>query len=930
MVLLTRPYIYLLRVCFLLGVFFTMHGAVWAQTTIEPVLLTDSIDRLESAEIRKHQLFLSGEFSLEAVTSDTTLPWQPARGRYETKEDFYGWNKISFQNIGQKIRHDFLIFYSGVSEAKAYILKDGKLIDSLTEENMDALPGLGNSFPISLRPGEKQTLYYYGLYQAGVYSNPPSITSLSAGARVIKSRVVLHYQNYLYAGIMISLVVMSLLLFGLFKERMFIFFALMSFGFIVYFQVIRLLSGMLSFTWLRFGWVWPVDIGLIFIILGSTGFIFDYLNLTQRRSWRSTVFMAFTILAVVACLFTRSDFSDWRTMVLISNSAIVLWMIIAIYVMVYYALRAVPEAKVLLGSVTAMVLFGMAYLLSNNVYGQNSSFASLLQIGTVIFSGIIFVGLYNKVGFIRAKTIQLSNQNNFITRFFTNISHEFRTPLTLMLGPVEQLMERQNTAADQELLEIVQRNAQRQLRLVNQILELSRLEATQLLLHARNVDVLPVLRRIVYGYESLAEQRQIDLSFRTELESLVLRVETDKLETICYNLLTNAFKFTPDGGAITVNLSLDNGAAVVTIHDNGSGIKASALPHIFNRFYSDDEHQYTALEGSGVGLALTRELVRLHGGEITAKSVPGKKTTFRITLPYEPGLVVDVLQETSVNENTPLAIVAQKTTDLLHATPTSNKTVTVAPLIVVVEDNSDLQHYLATSLSPHYRVQLAANGREGLALIEQVMPDLVISDVMMPEMDGFEMCGLLKSRLTISHIPVILLTARSTSEDKVAGLSTGADDYLTKPFNQKELLARARNLIESRKLLRERFAASITLKPEEVTSTSVDREFLLAAMNAVEQNIDKEDFKVAELARELAMSRTSLNQKFRALLDQSTNEFIQNVRLERAADLLLKQQGLPVGDVAFQTGFKSTSYFVRCFREKFGETPGNYRKSASG
>ena len=246
-------------------------------------------------------------------------------------------------------------------------------------------------------------------------------------------------------------------------------------------------------------------------------------------------------------------------------------------------------------------------------------------------------------------------------------------------------------------------------------------------------------------------------------------------------------------------------------------------------------------------------------------------------------------------------------------------------MIVVVEDNPDLQRYLTTSLSPHYRVQVAANGREGLTLIEQVMPHLVISDVMMPEMDGFEMCGLLKSRLAISHIPVILLTARSTSEDRVAGLNTGADDYLTKPFLQKELLARTRNLIESRKLLRERFAASITLKPEEVTTTSVDQEFLQAAMKAVEKNIDKEDFKVDALARELAMSRTSLNRKFRALLDQSTNQFIQNVRLERAADLLQKQD-LTVSEIAMETGFSSTGYFIRCFRDKFGETPGGFRK----
>ncbi|MFT5999862.1 MAG: DNA-binding response OmpR family regulator [Neolewinella sp.] len=245
-----------------------------------------------------------------------------------------------------------------------------------------------------------------------------------------------------------------------------------------------------------------------------------------------------------------------------------------------------------------------------------------------------------------------------------------------------------------------------------------------------------------------------------------------------------------------------------------------------------------------------------------------------------------------------------------------------------MEDNPDLQTFLASRLSPAYRVRVAANGREGLALIDELMPDLVISDVMMPEMDGFEMCAALKTRLPISHIPVILLTARATSEDRLKGIGLGADDYLTKPFNHKELLARARNLIESRKLLRERFAAAIVLKPEEVTTTPVDQEFLQVAMKAVEGNMDREDFKVGALANELRMSRSTLNRKFRALLDQSTNQFIQNVRLERAADLLLKRN-LTASEVAVETGFGSLSYFIRRFREKIGSTPGDFRKAVA-
>lgn len=926
--MLTRLRTYFLRACFLLGAFFIVDGAVRAQVSVGPVVLTDSIEVLMSFLTLPYELALpvtSEHFTLEAVISGDSLPWRLAADGFESANDFYSWNKVTFYNAGTKIRNDVLLILGNVESEEVYLFEQEELVFSIEEEDMGTFPGYEIALPMSLRPGEAKTLYYHYRSQAGTHSVLSSKVVLTAKKEIIRTLILDHSLSYLYVGVMLGLVLFSLLLFGLFRERSFVFFAVMTFGFIVYFQGSKILIGLLSFSWLKVGWLIPTDIGLVVVLMACTGFIYDYLNLRQRRGWRSTIFLFFAGLSILCCLIYRIGNILHPLLYLFSNIFILLWVASGVLIIVHYALKSVAEAKVLSLSIGLLTLFGAghAFLLLFN--GTSTTFSQLFQVGSVVFSAVIFTGLYSKVNAIRDKTTQLAGQNNFITRFFTNISHEFRTPLTLMLGPVEQLLERHQAPEDQELLTTVQRNAQRQLELVNQILELSRLEATQLLLNAKNIDVVPVLRRIVSGYESLAQQRRVDLSFRTELETLVLRVETEKLETICYNLLTNAFKFTPGGGTIAVRLSQNKDVAELTIEDTGSGIKASALTHIFNRFYSDDEHQYTALAGSGVGLALTRELVRLHGGEITAASIPGEKTTFRITLPYEPGLSADVLEETPVKENTQVDV------DLAHAaavtitSPTTSKAPADAPLIVVVEDNPDLQRYLTTSLSPHYRVQVAANGREGLALIEQVMPDLVISDVMMPEMDGFEMCGLLKSRLAISHIPVILLTARSTSEDRVAGLNTGADDYLTKPFLQKELLARTRNLIESRKLLRERFAASITLKPEEVTTTSVDQEFLQAAMKAVEKNIDKEDFKVDALARELAMSRTSLNRKFRALLDQSTNQFIQNVRLERAADLLQKQD-LTVSEIAMETGFSSTGYFIRSFRDKFGETPGGFRK----
>jgi signal transduction histidine kinase/DNA-binding response OmpR family regulator len=725
---------------------------------------------------------------------------------------------------------------------------------------------------------------------------------------------------YTYAGVMLGLILMSLVLFVSLREKSFLLLSFVLLGFVGYIQNYYQVDGWLSFDRMGVPFWFDNIIGLLLMIPALTGYIYYYLDLNKRPFRLRPLFLGLPVLQVVAMTGAYAFIDHFGVLLSIANVVLFLW-IMATAIIIIRAVRAGSrEASILLIALSLLILGGaaLAILLTFKCTVSTKLLVLVLQVGSVLFSGLIFYGLFLKVTAIRQHAREVESRQEFIRRFFVNITHELRTPLTLIHGPVERLLSRITSADDTALLRTIQRNAGRQLDMINQILDLSRLEANQLALTAVPVDVVPLLRRAVAQYESLAQQRSIHLSFASEPQTLVLSLDVGKFATVMQNLLGNAFKFTPGGGTITVTLSCDHQLAIIKVRDNGRGIDPADLPRIFERFFTSAREDSPEGGGSGIGLALTQELVRLHGGRITVASEPGAFTVFTVRLPYEPGLGATTLSEDQ--EVTPAALAAQ-----VIDTATPGPGPEDAPLIVVVEDNADLRDFLTRCLSDRFRVRTAADGKQGLQLSEELAPELVISDVMMPNMDGFTLCARLKANVTTSHIPVILLTARAGVDSRVQGLETGADDYLTKPFTERELVARAQNLVRSRRLLRGRFAESIILQPEEVSASTVDQEFLRAAILAVQDNIDRVEFNIDALAHAVGMSRTNLNRKFRALLDQTSNQFIQHVRLERAADLLGKQD-LTVGEVADRTGFNSTGYFIRCFKAKFGVTPGSFRK----
>ncbi|QHJ07779.1 7TM diverse intracellular signaling domain-containing protein [Hymenobacter busanensis] len=523
---------------------------------------------------------------------------------------------------------------------------------------------------------------------------------------------------------------------------------------------------------------------------------------------------------------------------------------------------------------------------------------------------------------------KLQELDELKTRFFTNISHELRTPLTLIISPLEQLLSESRHepgAAPRPEYALMHRNARRLLQLINQLLDIARLESGQMRLAAAPVDLARLVGTSVAAFESLAASRDVALSFEAESELPDVYLDADQFDKILYNLLGNALKFTPAGGQVTVSVGLAHEHAVLRVRDTGVGIPAEHLPLIFDRFHQVDSNLTRLHDGTGIGLALVKELVTLHHGAVRVMSTVGQGTTFVVELPLGAAhLTPAELADAPLEAQAP-QVPELRGSKLLALTEADSEPTgeDARPLVLVVEDNPEMRDYLRTCLATDFRVLTADDGEQGLQRIVAAVPDLVVSDLMMPRLDGLELCRRLRADERTSHIPVILLTARSEQETRLAGFGLGADEYLTKPFRPDELRVRIHNLIRQRQLLRQRFGRELKLELSEVSVTSTDEAFLSRAMNVVEQHLADADFSVEAFAEHMAMSRVQLHRKLKALTDQSTSEFVRTLRLRRAAVLLQGQAG-NVAEVADQVGFANLSYFAKCFRELYNQTPSEY------
>ena len=510
----------------------------------------------------------------------------------------------------------------------------------------------------------------------------------------------------------------------------------------------------------------------------------------------------------------------------------------------------------------------------------------------------------------RNKQAQMAELDALKNRFFTNITHEFRTPLTVIMGIAEQIQ------GHEQEKKLIHRNSRHLLRLINQLLDLARLEQGDLPLHMRQADIVAFARFLTESFYSMAEEKGIRLTFYAEAEEIWMDYDEEKLQYVVYNLLSNALKFTGRGGKVILHVKEAEGFLTIRVQDTGRGIAPEELPHIFNRFYQTETAAERG-EGSGIGLAYTRELIQLLGGRIEVQSELGKGTTFTCFLP----ITREAPRQTIARPEWVSPAEARPVTDA----PAMPATVDVnRPLLLIVEDNPDLVTYMESILGDFYQLLIARDGQAGIEMALAEIPDLVISDIMMPHKDGYELCATLKQDQRTSHIPVILLTAKATQDDKLQGLTRGADAYLLKPFDKRELRVRVEKLIELRRSLQATYRQGEgAASPEE--GSDAENKFLQQLRAYVEAHLSDTDFSIPDLSKALAMSQTQLYRKLKALTGQTPSLFVRSIRLEKGKELL-QNSDLTVAEIAYEVGFSDPNYFSKTFHQTYRLPPGAFRK----
>jgi signal transduction histidine kinase/ligand-binding sensor domain-containing protein/CheY-like chemotaxis protein/AraC-like DNA-binding protein len=533
----------------------------------------------------------------------------------------------------------------------------------------------------------------------------------------------------------------------------------------------------------------------------------------------------------------------------------------------------------------------------------------------------------------RVRSDNIEKLNKAKLQFFTNISHEFRTPLTLILGPVQNLIDSGSGGRYvRDQLHTIHNNAQRLLRLINQLLDFRKAESGNLQIHASEGNLVRFAREIKLSFDGLAGQMKINFTLQSSSNVINVYFDPDHFEKILFNLLSNAFKHTPEGGEIRIQVIEEQRSVALSVTNTGKGIRPEHFDNIFQTFFSyDEEHHHT---GTGIGLALVKSLVEAHHGEIKVESVPDVKTTFTIVLPLgKEHFTEDELSTIPVDaervDRSQLEESSSHDEASAEVVTPSDAHVSLEDLqkLLIVEDNPEVRAYIRSVFVRKYVVLEAEDGKQGLAIAQEEVPDIIISDVMMPVMDGINLCRNLKSSVKTSHIPVILLTARTSLIFKVEGLETGADDYVIKPFSPKVLQLKVRNLLRTQESLRKTFQQRevLNIEPKKVTLNSSDEVFLTKVMDSVEKNMSNPDYSIEVLLDDVGMSRMQMYRKLKALTGQSANEFIRTMRLKRAAQLITQKQ-LTIAEITYAVGFNDLQYFRESFKKFFGVTPSEYEE----
>ncbi|MDF1549146.1 MAG: hybrid sensor histidine kinase/response regulator transcription factor [Bacteroidales bacterium] len=553
---------------------------------------------------------------------------------------------------------------------------------------------------------------------------------------------------------------------------------------------------------------------------------------------------------------------------------------------------------------------------------------------------VLFLFLFRKYSIIRV--VEVNNlkmeklkraQTEALTKmkleFFTNISHEIRTPLSLIVDPIEEI--KNSNKLDPKTLKLVSlihNNSLRLMKLVDQIMDFRKFEQGKMKLLASEEDFIKFCNEIKVFFNYTAKSRKINLAFKSTKNSLKLWFDKEKMESVLFNLISNALKYTPNGGEIVMSCDTNESSLIFTISDTGQGISDKNIPHLFERFYQTPSIR-SKRTGVGIGLALVKIIIEQHKGTIEVESELNKGTKFTISIPLGNKHLTEEqmtdekdshinLSNQLINEEIPsdYPVITE-----ISTYDSKNKT------ILIVEDNHELREYIKQQMAEDFNIVEAINGQEAYDYVVNNEVDVILSDIMMPVLDGIEFCNLVKTNAATSHIPVILLTARTSAAHRLHGYESGADAYIQKPFSIKLVKARIYNLLKSRDLLKQKFKGKLDIEPAEITFTTYDEKLLKKTIAVIEKNISNPEFGVKELCIEVGISRPQLYRKLIALTDLSVSDFIRSIRLKRAAQILLKDNS-SVTEVMYMVGFSNKSYFAKAFKELFGVSPKNYTSNS--
>ncbi|MFK8007874.1 MAG: ATP-binding protein [Saprospiraceae bacterium] len=883
----------------------------------------------------------SSRFSHHQDWTTDFLPQATYWGKIELANHIKGNDDFSEWVVRFSIIFTHLNIFVVDSKGLVKKYKTGSFIP--TDERSFAPISKANIVRINLPLGEERTIYFQSKNKRK-YIAPIFDLELQHSVTFFSELEKRKQWNGIYLGFVIMMLVYNFFLFIHAKDKSYLYYSLYILGFTL-FSLYN--SGDLA-DWLDSfflgknpQWIYFFKPTGYITFVGYLAFLQSFLDLEKLLPWWNKVFKIFSYITIPIVIFDYaimwySSFSYNVSDVGAIGYAIAFLFLCFSFLLPLYKTKDKKGLYIIFG----FSLMGLGLIATIWLRLQSVDFSVMyFRVGT-IFELIIFsLGMAYRQKEIedekrkgefeleKAKIMQdiehneaerLKELNNLKSRLYTNITHEFRTPLTVIMGMTE------NINGNEEEKELIQRNSNNLLRLINQILDLSKAESGNLKANLVQGEIIHFLQYLAESFQSMANAKDIQLTFYTEEKEIIMDFDEQKVQHIIYNLLSNAIKYTPEKGKVVFHVKRENDRLYLKVKDNGKGISTKDQPFIFERFYKVDQPDKVKADGVGIGLALTKELVEFLNGEILLKSELGGGSEFIVSLPinHVKESVKDnvnvLLQEEGLIE-TEKELTPKFDTGLVDFNFETNG----IPQLLVVEDNEDVITYIKSCVKEDYNIEVALDGQEGIEKALELIPDIIISDLMMTKKNGFEVCKILKKDEKTSHIPIILLTAKATQDDKIEGLETGADAYMMKPFQKRELKVRLKKLVENRAILQAKYKGDLTSFSKKPTNSEDD--FFQKVIKILQKELGNPNFSVAELSKEMHLSTTQMYRKLKALTGLPPSKFIRRFRLQNSLELL-QNSSMNVAEIAYKVGFSDPNYFSRAFSEEFGKPPSEVRK----